>query len=135
MVLLWLLPALVVTLAAMLWVGWAGRERTVEVDRDEELRRLGEALQGDSRKARRARAAGYVVPPRGRERSSAVAVRRPPRVRMVPPPPVEAGDAAAADAGDAAETREQVDPPAAEHGPEQQSEQRPEHGPGQYRAS
>jgi hypothetical protein len=43
-ILLWLAPAAVVTLVAMVWVAWRGRERRVEVDRDDAVRRLGEAL-------------------------------------------------------------------------------------------
>ncbi len=42
-ILLWLVPPLVVALVAMCWVGWVGRESRGEVDREEALRRLGEA--------------------------------------------------------------------------------------------
>jgi hypothetical protein len=68
-ILLWLVPPLVVTLVAMLWVGWIGRAGRGEVDRDEALRRIGAALENE-----------YVVPPgaprRRREPGTGVAVRR-----------------------------------------------------------
>ena len=46
-ILLWLVPPLVVTVLAMAWVGWVGREGRGEVDRDEAVRRLGTALDKD----------------------------------------------------------------------------------------
>jgi len=82
-ILLWLVPPLVVTLAAMAWVGWLGRAGRGEVDRDEAVRRLGAALEGRPTGwerwwpwARRRTTPGYAVEPRPRERSSGVAVRR-----------------------------------------------------------
>ncbi len=68
-ILLWLVPPLVVTLLAMAWVGWVGREGRGEVDREESLRRLGEALERPQ-PPRPARL------PHRRERSTGVAVRR-----------------------------------------------------------
>lgn len=68
-ILLWLVPPVVVTLVAMAWVGWVGREGRGEVDREESLRRLGEALERPQR-PHPARL------PHRRERSTGVAVRR-----------------------------------------------------------
>jgi hypothetical protein len=68
-ILLWLVPPVVVTVLAMAWVAWAGREGRGEVDREEAVRRLGVALDKDPKQvARPAR--------RPRERSTGVAVRR-----------------------------------------------------------
>lgn len=69
-VLLWLVPSAVVTLGAMLWAVWAGRDSRGEVDRDEAVRRLGAALDGRSRPL-----PGYAAGERVRERSTGVAVR------------------------------------------------------------
>ncbi|MGH3362559.1 MAG: hypothetical protein ACRDOM_08895 [Nocardioides sp.] len=44
-ILYWLVPPVVVTLVAMLWVAWLGREGRGEVDRDVAVRRLAEAMQ------------------------------------------------------------------------------------------
>jgi hypothetical protein len=71
-ILLWLVPPVVVTVVAMAWVGWLGREGRGEVDRDVAVRRLGEALQ---REPRRRRAPGYAAPTPPRDRSTGVAVR------------------------------------------------------------
>lgn len=71
-ILLWLVPPVVVTVVAMAWVGWVGREGRGEVDRDEAVRRLGVALEREQ-PPRPARL------PRRRERSTGVAVRRTPR--------------------------------------------------------
>ena len=68
-ILLWLVPPVVVTLVAMAWVGWVGREGRGEVDREESLRRLGEALD-------RTQPSRPVGLPHRRERSTGVAVRR-----------------------------------------------------------
>jgi hypothetical protein len=68
-ILLWLVPPVVVTLVAMAWVGWVGREGRGEVDRDEALRRLGAALD-------RERPPAPARLPRRRERSTGVALRR-----------------------------------------------------------
>lgn len=68
-ILLWLVPPVVVTLLVMAWVGWVGRESRGEVDREESLRRLGQALERPQ------------LPQQARlehrpERSTGVAVRR-----------------------------------------------------------
>ncbi len=76
-ILLWLAPPVVVTLVAMAWVGWVGREGRGEVDREELVRRLGAALEREQ----------PPLParlPRRRERSTGVALRRGPR--SVQPP-------------------------------------------------
>ena len=70
-ILLWLVPPVVVTVLAMAWVGWVGREGRGEVDRDEAVRRLGAALDKEPRVVRRP-----PVPAETRERSTGVAVRR-----------------------------------------------------------
>ena len=67
-ILLWLVPPAVVTVVAMLWVGWVGRERRGEVDREVAVRRLGEAL---GRRPQQPYAAGR----RDRDRSTGIAVR------------------------------------------------------------
>jgi hypothetical protein len=72
-ILLWLVPPVVVTVVAMAWVGWLGREGRGAVDREEAVRRLGEALERDADQPRATRL------PRRRERSTGVAVRRTPR--------------------------------------------------------
>ncbi|WP_340537618.1 hypothetical protein [Nocardioides sp. GXZ039] len=81
MVLLWLVPPIVVTVAAMLWVSWLGREGRGEVDREVALRRLGAVLDGRRRGVLRRRPAvqGYAAPQAPRDRSSGVAIRRPDR--------------------------------------------------------
>ena len=71
-ILLWLVPPVVVTLVAMAWVGWVGREGRGEVDRDEAVRRLGAALDQEQPKP-------PARLPRRRERSTGVALRRTPR--------------------------------------------------------
>ena len=80
MVLLWLVPPLVVTVAAMLWVWWLGREGRGEVDREEALRRLAVALADErprwSRFLPRRTTPGYAVAVKARDRSSGVIVRR-----------------------------------------------------------
>jgi hypothetical protein len=68
-ILLWLVPPVVVTLAAMAWVGWVGREGRGQVDREESLRRMGKALD----RPQPTRPDGR---PHRRERSTGVAVRR-----------------------------------------------------------
>lgn len=79
MVLLWLVPTVVVTVVAMLWVGWIGRDGRGEVDREVALRRVGRVLdpaprRGIGRLRRRRAMPSYVVPAR-RDRSTGVAVR------------------------------------------------------------
>ena len=76
-ILLWLVPPVVVTLVAMAWVGWVGREGRGEVDRDEAVRRLGAALEREQ-PLRPARL------PLRRDRSTGVAVRRTPRTAARP---------------------------------------------------
>lgn len=72
-ILLWLVPSVVVTVLAMLWVGWLGRERTEEVDRDAAVARLARALE-DGRAVQRG---GRPSPARDRSRGIAV---RPSRI-------------------------------------------------------
>lgn len=69
-ILLWLVPAAVVTTVAMLVVGWLGREERGQVDRETAARLLGEALSAEPR-----RSPGYAVPRRDPERSTGVALR------------------------------------------------------------
>ena len=69
-ILLWLVPPAVVTLLAMAWVSWLGREGRGEVDRDEAVRRLATAMEKDLPGARRPR------PATTHDRSTGVAVRR-----------------------------------------------------------
>jgi hypothetical protein len=76
-ILLWLVPPVVVTLVAMAWVGWVGREGRGDVDREEALRRLGAALD----RPPEPHPAG---PAQRRERSTGVAVRRTPRTASRP---------------------------------------------------
>jgi hypothetical protein len=46
-ILLWLVPSLVATVAAMAWVSWRGREGLGELDADEVAERVGRALARD----------------------------------------------------------------------------------------
>jgi hypothetical protein len=82
-ILLWLVPAAVVTTVTMLGVAWWGRERRDERkvgDRDAGARRLGAALERAGR-----RGGGYVVPRRGEDVSRGVALRAPrPRPVVLP---------------------------------------------------
>ena len=73
-ILLWLVPAVVVTVVAMLWVGWLGREGRGEVDRDVAVRRLASALEPDTRRRRRP-PPGYAATQPERDRSTGIAVR------------------------------------------------------------
>ncbi|WP_212722001.1 hypothetical protein, partial [Nocardioides dongxiaopingii] len=88
MVLLWLLPPVVVTLAAMVWVAWLGREGRGEVDRDVALARMGAVLEGRRRGLLRRRPSvpTYAAPEAPHDRSTGVAVRpsRPVPPRAVP---------------------------------------------------
>jgi hypothetical protein len=68
-ILLWLVPPAVVTLLAMVWVSWLGREGRGEIDREEAVRRLTKAMQKDHPGARKPR------PLRARDRSTGIAVR------------------------------------------------------------
>lgn len=76
-ILLWLVPSAVVTVVAMLWVTWLGREGRGEVDREEAVRRLAGALEPDEhRRGGRARPApGYAVSRPEPDRSTGIAVR------------------------------------------------------------
>ncbi|MGY2875896.1 hypothetical protein ACVW00_003086 [Marmoricola sp. URHA0025 HA25] len=67
-ILLWLLPAVVTTCAAMAWVGWVGRERPERERSDAELERLARAVMRPIPDEHRR--------PRQRERSTGVAQRR-----------------------------------------------------------
>jgi cytochrome c-type biogenesis protein CcmH/NrfF len=69
-ILLWLVPPVVVTVIAMLWVGWLGREGRGVVDRETAVRRMGDALGRQPRSQ-------VVVRQAPRERSTGVAVRAP----------------------------------------------------------
>jgi hypothetical protein len=98
-ILLWLVPPVVVTAVAMLWVSWVGRERR-ELDRDEVVRRMGAALDKDAPRRAPKPVARRVVEP-----SSGVAVRR------TPPPEPEAA-------------QEPADEPAAEPGEREDRQRR-----------
>lgn len=69
---MWLVPPVVVTAVAMVWVSWLGREGRGEVDRDVAVRRLSEAMTRESRTPVSPRPT-----PRSpeRERSTGIAVR------------------------------------------------------------
>lgn len=77
-ILLWLVPAGILTCATMLWVGWWGREGRGEIDRETAARRLGEALGKPPRHS-----PGYAVPRPAPDRSTGVALRRT-RPRVLP---------------------------------------------------
>jgi hypothetical protein len=68
-ILLWLVPPVVVTGLAMLWVAWLGREGAGEFDREARAERFAEAILRDhpGRAAPRPAAA--------RDRSTGIAVR------------------------------------------------------------
>jgi len=70
-ILWWLAPSAVVTVLAMLWVGWLGRDGRGEVDRDEAAERLGRALRTEH-KGLQQRSPRVVRPA---DRSRGVAVR------------------------------------------------------------
>lgn len=80
-ILLWLVPPAVVTVVAMLWVGWLGREGRGEVDRELAVRRLGEALEKQPKAPR------YAADSTPRDRSTGIALRpsRAAPLRAVPP--------------------------------------------------
>lgn len=71
-ILLWLVPPVVVTLLAMAWVSWIGREGRGDVDRDEAVRRMAAALAKDHPGERLPRPMASV------DRSTGVALRRTP---------------------------------------------------------
>lgn len=68
-ILWWLAPAVVVTVLAMAWVGWTGRDGRGEVDRDVAVARLAAAMERDHPRVRRTDPAS-----RG-DRSTGIAVR------------------------------------------------------------
>ncbi len=68
-ILLWLVPTGVVTLVAMLWVSWLGREGRGEVDRDVAVQRLSRAMQREHPASQKQR------PVAPRDRSTGIAVR------------------------------------------------------------
>ncbi len=68
-ILLWLVPAAVVSLAAMGWVSWIGRDGRGEIDRDVAVQRLGKALAKELPAGTRRSAAP------ARDRSTGIAVR------------------------------------------------------------
>jgi hypothetical protein len=76
-ILWWLAPPVVVTVVAMAWVSWLGRESRGEIDRDEAVARMAKALEpGERRRFTRARPEVKVaISPRPRERSTGIAVR------------------------------------------------------------
>ncbi len=84
-ILFWLVPPVVVTFVAMLWVSWLGREGRGEVDRDVAVSRLAEALQRDHGAQQLPYAARTPV----RDRSTGIAVRpsRAPRAPTTPQQP------------------------------------------------
>ncbi|WP_307861961.1 hypothetical protein [Nocardioides sp. SYSU D00065] len=68
-ILLWLVPSAVVTLVAMAWVSWVGRDSHGEVDRDVAAERLGRALAKELPGGTRR------TPAPARDRSTGIAVR------------------------------------------------------------
>lgn len=68
-ILLWLVPSAAVTVLAMAWVSWVGRDGRGEVDRDVAVERLGRALAKDLPAGTRR------TPPPVRDRSTGIAVR------------------------------------------------------------
>jgi hypothetical protein len=69
-ILLWLVPAGVVAVLAMLWVAWAGRPQRAETDRSEAAQeRFGRAIAREHPGAHRPR------PEVPRDRSTGIAVR------------------------------------------------------------
>jgi hypothetical protein len=72
-ILLWLVPAVVATVLAMLWVSWAGRDGRGEVDRDVAVERLGKALAKELPAGARRTPSRSASP--SRDRSTGIAVR------------------------------------------------------------
>ena len=68
-ILWWLVPSVVVTLVAMVWVAWLGRAGRGEVDRDVAVTRLAAAMQREHAGSRHQR------PEAPRDRSTGIAVR------------------------------------------------------------
>jgi len=69
-ILLWLVPPAAVTVVAMLWVSWLGREGRGEVDPEVAVRRMGVALGKEQRPQ-----AGHRPTAPARDRSTGIAVR------------------------------------------------------------
>jgi hypothetical protein len=68
-ILLWLVPTVVVTVVAMVWVSWISRDGRGEVDRDVAVEKLGRALAKDLPAGTRRTTAP------SRDRSTGIAVR------------------------------------------------------------
>ena len=68
-ILLWLLPPVVVTGVAMLWVSWLGREGAGEIDREAQAERFAQAMMREHPGRATAR------PAPARDRSTGIAVR------------------------------------------------------------
>lgn len=68
-ILWWLVPSAVVTVLAMAWVGWTGRDGRGEVDRDVAVARLAAAMERDTPRTRR------TAPASAADRSTGIAVR------------------------------------------------------------
>ena len=68
-ILLWLVPSVAVTVLAMAWVSWVGRDRRGEVDREVAAERLGKAL------AKELPAGTRRTSSPARDRSTGIAVR------------------------------------------------------------
>ncbi len=80
-ILFWLVPPVVVTIVAMAWVSWLGREGRGEVDRDVAVRRLAEALQREDKVGADVR---YAPRTPARDRSTGIAVRPSRATRSTP---------------------------------------------------
>jgi hypothetical protein len=76
-ILWWLAPPVVVTVVAMVWVSWLGRESRGEIDRDEAVARMAKALEPGERGrvARQRPEVKVAIESRPRERSTGIAVR------------------------------------------------------------
>lgn len=72
-ILWWWLPAGLVTLLAIGWVSWYGRDGRGELDRDEAVKKMAEALAKQPRTS--GRGTRPAPPARPRERSTGIAVR------------------------------------------------------------
>ena len=48
-ILWWLVPSVVVTICAMLWISWLGRQNRGEVDRDVAVQQMAKALRTEHR--------------------------------------------------------------------------------------
>ena len=79
-ILLWLVPSVAVTVLAMAWVSWVGRDRRGEVDREVAAERLGKAL------AKELPAGTRRTSSPARDRSTGIAVRPSRRTPTQQPP-------------------------------------------------